>query len=637
VGAAGRNWLSIGSLLVAVVLFFAVNIFSSNALTGWRFDLTENNLYTLSEGTRNVLAGVDEPVTLRFFLSREAATGVPAVASYARRVEDLLREYDRYAGDALDLDIIDPEPFSEEEDLAQRHGLRGVPVRDGGESLYFGLVGSNTVDDNEVIPFFSPGREKLLEYDLTRLVYQLDRSGAPVVGLLSSLPLQGSMPMGRISGQGGQESWLITEQIEKLFSVETIDPGSGRIPDHVDVLMIAHPPELDDAMLAAIDQFVLSGGHALVFLDPYMEAEARGRGALRAQSDLEPLLDAWGATLVDGRIAADMQFAERVRYQQGQRQVIGQFPVWMNIQPSHMNGEDVVTAGLGNIFLATPGVLEPVGDAQTEFTSLIRSGETASTLEVSVIEEAASPAGIIEAYEPGAGSLTLAARLSGRARTAFPDGAAGPADSGRDAANNGSGDAAEENAGTPALESGEINVILVADADLLHEQFWARQQSLFGNQIVVPSASNADFVINALENLTGSNDLISVRSRGEFSRPFTRVEEIRRNAELEYRQKEQELLDRLEQTEQALLELQQGRRNEQDRLMLSAEQQQEIEEFRAEKVRIREELREVQHELRKDIDRLEGRLKFINIGLLPLLIGAGALAVSVQRTRRRRR
>lgn len=620
------------SLAVAVVLFFAVNIFSNAALDRWRADLTENNLYTLSQGTRNILAGLDEPVTLRLFLSDGIASTAPAVATYAQRVEDLLREYERYAAGGVKLEIIDPEPFSPEEDEAQRHGLRPIPMNDGGDPLYFGLVGTNSVDDTEVIRFFSPQREKLLEYDLTRLIYQLDRIEPPVVGLVSSLPLKAPPRI----GQAGRQSWLIVDQIEKLFEVRNIDPAAADIPGEVDVLMVAHPASLSGRMRYAIDQYVLSGGHALVLVDPYMEAQARGRRGAASASDLEPLFEQWGVELADGKVAADMRFAERVRYRQNQRQVVGEFPVWLNVQPTGLNAEDVVTANLGNVLMATPGVLRRRENAQTEFTPLIQSSSESMSMDASVIEGATTPAAVIEAYKAGSQSLTLAARVSGPAATAYPDGPP-PADA--NGQNPGQGDEAEPGSGAPEhVKSAEdINVIVVADADLLHEQFWARRQSLLGNRMVVPTASNANLVVNALENLTGSSDLISVRSRGRFSRPFTKVTEIRQDAELKYRRKEQQLLDRLEETEQALLELEQGRRNEQDQLVLSEDQRQEIEKFRREKVQIRKELRRVQHQLRKDIEELEGWLKFVNIGLLPLVITLGATFVGLRRGRSRKR
>lgn len=626
-----KHWLSIGSVAVAVVLFFAVNIFSSAALTRWRVDLTENNLYTLSAGTRSILAGLDEPITLRLFRSRDISTRLPGIAPYARRVEDLLREYERHAAGGIDLEIIDPEPFSEEEDQAQRYGVRSIPVNDGGDPLYFGLVGTNAVDDTEVIPFFSPQQETLVEYELSRLIHQLDQAEQPVVGLVSSLPLKAPAVM----GQAGRQSWLIVDQIEKLFTVKSIDSGQDRIPDDVDVLMVVHPSDLGPGMLYAIDQFVLSGGHALVFVDPYMEAQGRGPGAGASASNLEPLFTQWGVELLDGKIAADMQLAERVRYEQNQRQVVGEFPVWLNVPPDHFSADDVVTANLDNVFLATPGVLSRRDGAAVELSPLIQSSSRATTFDAAVINEASSPAAIIEAYQPGSERLTLAARISGPAETAYPEGP--PAPAGDNASDEGRMPESAATAREQIKSTEAINVIVVADVDLLHEQFWARRQNLLGNQFVVASASNADLVVNALENLTGSNELISVRSRGESSRPFTRVAEIRRDAELQYRRKEQQLLDRLEQAEQALLELEQGRRGDQGELMLSREQQQEIEQFRREKVRIRQELREVQHQLRKDIEILEGWVKFINIGLLPLVITVGAAAVGVRRARSRKR
>jgi len=626
----GRHGLSIASLTVAVVLFFAVNIFSTTALTQWRLDLTEHQLYTLSEGSRSILAGLEEPITLRLFLSRRLTSEVPALSAYARRVEDLLREYERRAGGRIDLRIIDPEPFSEQEDLAQRHGLRPVPLDDGGDPVYFGLVGTNSVDDTEVIELFSPQRERLLEHDLSRLVHQLDQMEPPVVGLLSSLPMKAAPRPGAVA----RRSWLIVDQIEQLFEVQSIDPGEGRVPEEVDVLMVVHPRSLSERMLYAIDQFVLSGGRALVFVDPYMEAQARGRGMSQSRSDLAPLLDQWGVSLVDGQVAADMRFAERVRYNRGQRQVVGELPVWINLPASRFNGEDVVTAQLGNVLFATSGFFERRAGAGTSVTPLIRSSKQSDRIDVSLIMRAATPAEIIEAYEPGSEALTLAARIAGPAGTAFPDGPP-PALAGGDG--EAGADAATVDVPEPVQSAEEINVIVVADADMLHEQFWARRQSLFGSRIAVPTASNADFVVNALENLAGSSDLIKVRSRGELSRPFTRINEIRQQAELQYRRKEQELLDRLEETEQALLELERGGRGEQDELMLSGEQRREMERFREEKVRIRKELRRVQHQLRKDIEVLQAWVKFVNIALLPLLIGAGASVVSIRRGRRRRR
>jgi ABC-type uncharacterized transport system involved in gliding motility auxiliary subunit len=557
-------------------------------------------------------------------------------------VEDLLREYQRKAGGKIHLEIIDPEPFSVQEDQAEKYGLHAVSANDNGDSLYFGLVGTNSVDDQEVISFFSPSRQKQLEYDVTRLIYQLSQTKTPVVGLISSVPLK--LPPSMNPGQ--PKSWLIIDQIEKLFTVENIKADKGAIPKDVGVLMIVHPGNLNDKMLYAIDQFVLAGGHALIFEDPYMEAEPRSEGMGQSGSGLERLFKQWGIRLVDGKIAADMSLAERVRYTHAGRQVIGAFPVWLNVQPSDFDGDDVVTANLSNIVMATPGVLEQLEDAKTTFTPLIHTTNQATMLNTSLIEGAESPDSIIQAYKPGSKTLTLAARVSGPAKTAFPDGAP-TSDKGRSGSDGGDqnsdqnsssqGAGSDEPSSNQVKSSRNINVIVVADADMLHEQFWARRQNLFGNQIIVPSASNADFVINALENLTGSNDLISVRSRGKFTRPFTKINRIRERAELKYRQKEQELQDQLEKTQKSLLALEQGKRNQRNRLMLSQAQQKEIAKFRDEKVRIREELRQVQHQLRKDIDVLEAWLKFINIGLLPLLIIVGAALVSIQGARRRRR
>jgi len=264
-----KKFLTGSGLVLAAVLFLAVNVFSSLALKSARFDLTDNKLYTLSEGTWNILESIEEPVTLRFYLSKKVATGLPGISSYAIRVQELLEEYEQAAGGNMTLRIIDPEPFSEEEDRAVGYGLRGIPLENGNVQFYFGLVGTSSTDDQEIIPFFQPDREEFLEYDLTRLVYQLANPKQKVVGLLSGLPLDGRPGLPFQMGQGGRPPWMILEQIRQVLAVRTVGKDATEIPEDVDVLMVVHPKNLSDPTLYAIDQFVLGGGRALVFVDPH--------------------------------------------------------------------------------------------------------------------------------------------------------------------------------------------------------------------------------------------------------------------------------------------------------------------------------------------------------------------------------
>ncbi len=621
-----------GGLLLAVVLFFAVNIVANTLLTSSRVDLTQNRLYTLSEGTLNILGRLEEPVTLRLFLTRDVAALLPGISSYANRVRELLEEYERHANGMLDVRLVDPEPFSEDEDRAVGYGLSGVPLGDGDTVLYFGLVGTGSTDEEEVIPFFSVEREEFLEYDLTKLVHQLSQPKLQVVGVMSSLPLDGfggGMPA--LAAPMAQP-WVVLEQMRQLFEIRMLQPQDTTIPEEVDVLMLVHPKELGEQTLYAIDQFVLRGGRALVFVDPYAESDPAGATGVVAASDLNRLLRQWGLELVTGKVVADLPVATRIRTARDGRNVVLEYPVWMNVQPPQMDATDVVTSRLGNLLLATAGHLRTVDGAETTIVPLIRSTPEAAEVDTIALGFDADPREILRGYRPGGTALTLAARITGAVKSLFPDGA--PAPEGGDAAAEpapAAGAGAQEHL---SASSDPVNVIVVADADLLQDRFWVQVQNLLGTSIAVPSAANGSFVVNALDNLSGSNDLISVRNRGSFARPFTLVQSIQLDAELRFRQKENELLAELQQTEERLREL--DRQNPGDALVLSAEQREELARFRAEKVRLRTELRDVRHALHRDIERLESWTKFINIALMPLLIGVGGAVVGFTSVRRRR-
>ncbi len=618
-----------GGLLLAVVLFFAVNIVANTLLTSSRVDLTQNRLYTLSEGTLNILGRLEEPITLRLFLTRDVAALLPGISSYANRVRELLEEYERHANGMLDVRLVDPEPFSEDEDRAVGYGLSGVPLGDGDTVLYFGLVGTGSTDEEQVIPFFSVEREEFLEYDLTKLVHQLSQPKLQVVGVMSTLPLDGFGGVPALAAPMAQP-WVVLEQMRQLFEIRMLQPQDTTIPEEVDVLMLVHPKELGEQTLYAIDQFVLRGGRALVFVDPYAESDPAGATGVVAASDLNRLLRQWGLELVTGKVVADLPVATRIRTARDGRNVVVEYPVWMNVQPPQMDATDVVTSRLGNLVLATAGHLRTVDGAETAVLPLIRSTPEAAEIDTIALGFDADPREILRGYRPGGVALTLAARVTGAVKSLFPDGAPAPE----------GGGAAAEPAPAPGAQahlsasSDPVNVIVVADADLLQDRFWVQVQNLLGTSIAVPSAANGSFVVNALDNLSGSNDLISVRNRGSFARPFTLVQSIQLDAELRFRQKENELLAELQQTEERLREL--DRQNPGDALVLSAAQREELARFRAEKVRLRTELRDVRHALHRDIERLESWTKFINIALMPLLIGVGGAVVGLTSVRRRR-
>lgn len=635
-----RGLLSVGGIVLAFVVFLAINVVSTRTLNNAQLDLTAGKLYTLSPGTRSVLAKLDEPVTLRLYYSERLGREIPSYATLATRVREMLQSYRTASRGKVRLEIIDPQPFSDEEDRAVGLGLQGVPVNQGGDLVYFGLVGSNSADKDELIPFFQPDREQFLEYDLTKLVYNLSTIKKPAVGLLTTLPMMGG------EGPGGRPTppWAIYTQLAQFFDVRPIDPSADSIPDDIGVLMVVHPKGFQPKTLYAIDQFVLKGGRAMVFVDPHAEGELT-RPGMAAQtgltgSDFQPLFDAWGIEMIPNKVVGDRRAAIQVSAPgtTDTRVRAVNYVAWLNITQGNLNAGDILTAQISTIQMASVGMLKAKEGATTTMTPLIQSSADSEQIDVDKVKMRPDPVGLLAEFKSDNTRYTLATRLAGKVKTAYPNGL--PAEAKPDGA-----DAAAAAPATPAAPAAEqimesrvpLNAIVIADTDLLEDRFWAQVQNFFGQNIIIPQASNGDFVINAVDNLLGSDDLISLRTRGQSARPFTLVDDIQRDAELQYREKERQLTERLKATESKLTELQGGGQGQGDasRTILTREQQEAIDQFRIELVSTRRELRDVQHELRRNIDNLDRVLKFVNIGLMPILIGLAAIVVGVVRMRRR--
>ncbi len=640
-----RTLLGTGGLLVALVLFLLVNAFSSKVLTGTRLDLTANRLYTLSDGSRRIVGSLDEPMTMRFYYSDRLTADLPQIRSYAERVRGLLREFVAASDGKLSLTEVDPEPFTETEDAAVEAGVQGVQIKEGsGELLYFGLVASGSLDERAIIPFFDPRKEQSLEYDIAKLVSTLGTPDRPVLGVISSLPLDGRPAMQFPGAPPAVPPWFILEQIRQTFDVRPLDGDELAIPTDCKLLMVVHPKHLPPRSLYAIDQFVLKGGHALVFADPFCEADKpmddpsnpMARYMAERKSDLEPLYKAWGVRMVPDMLAADRQAGLKVQFGDPSRPESVNYVLWLDLPRTAFDADDLVTGQIGNMRFAAAGVLEQLPGATTTFVPLVQTGLESMQVPSSAIQFQPDPKKLLATFVPTNTSLTLAARVSGPASTAFPEGrpAAGPPEPTEDGSPPPPADDSPDE-GFVAESQAPINVILVADVDLLQDQWWVQVQNFFGTRLANATSGNGDFVINALDNLSGSNDLISVRSRHGFARPFERVEALKREADQRFLSKEQELQDKLTATEQRINELQ-TQKQDGSSLILSPEQRTEIERFRAEQVATRKELRDVQHDLRKGIDDLETRIKFINIGLVPLLLGVVAVALGSWRSRRRR-
>ncbi len=607
------------STLVVLFAAFIVAVIASNVLLrGLRVDLTDNQLYTLSQGTRKLLQGIDEPINLYLFFSTQATSNLPALRAYANRVTETLEEFAAQAPEGrLVLHVVDPVPYSEDEDRAEQFGLQAANIGQGGEGVYFGLAGSNSVGTTDTIPFFQPdpAKEAFLEYDLAKLVYNLAHPQKPVVALLSGAPIAGSFDP---QTQQPTQAWVIVEQARQLFDVRTLQPSTLKIDDDVTVLWVVHPTMLDDSTLYAIDQFVLRGGRALIFVDPDAEIltqsqDPAGFGGAPS-SNLERLFATWGVQFSPMEVVADNRYALSIRG--GTRPVrhIG----LVGLDMEGMNQQDVISSGLGTVNLGLAGHFTLADGAATKLTPLLTSSMESATLPAERFQFLPDPGELLNGFKPTGKQYVLAARLEGPLKTAFPDGP--PAAPEREAPVDETLKAAHRTSAENA------NIVLVGDVDMLSDRLWVQVQNFLGQRIVQAFANNGDFVVNALDNLAGSADLIGLRSRATYTRSFTTVDELRRTADARFRETEQQLQAQLAETERKLGELQSAR-NDKGSLLMSSEQQAEVQRFLDEQLQIRQELRAVRRNLDQDIDSLGTKLKVLNIAAVPLLLTVIALVV----------
>ena len=622
---AGR--LSSTLMLVVIFgIFFAFTMLNNALFSSARIDLTENKLYTLTLGTRDLIAEIDEPIKFRFFFSQRASEDLTALRAYARRVQELLEEYQALAGGSINLEIIDPEPFSEEEDLAAQFGLQSVPVNNAGDELYFGLVGTNSVDDQLIISFFQPDKEEFLEYDISRIIHQLNSSRKPKVGLLSSLKIQGDIDTSTFQTT---PAWVVIDQLTQQYEVVDVAMDATELPRDMQLLIIVHPKSLSDATLFAIDQFAMAGGRVLLFVDPLAEMERRPPGAMPTEpaSDFS-LLSNWGMQLRADTVLADSAAALNVGGSNGQS--VRHLGI-LGLSAENFNSDDVSLASLESINVTTSGILDMVGRPESRIDILIQSSENAMPMASTEFQSLTDPEQLLKTFVPTGKRYTIAARISGKAVTAYPGGVdvetvpEAEAEAEVEGQGQGQGQGQVESTRDTQLHQAvltatdKLNVIVVADTDILTDRLWVQVQNFFGQTIASPWANNGDFVLNSVDNLLGGSELISIRSRGRFSRPFTVVESLRLAAQSKYQKSADTLQRELEETEAELNEVESSQ-SDQNLLALSPEQEQAITQFQDEKLRIRKQLRDVRHQLDKDIEGLGATLKLINIIVLPLLL-----------------
>lgn len=624
------------SIVAIVILFFAVNIFSAATFRHARIDLTEGKLFTLSQGTVNILQSIDEPITIKLYYSERVATELPEVRTTAERLKDLLAEFVDTAQGNLKVEIIPVERYTPSEDEASAAGLTGAQTRDG-EIVYFGFVATNMVDGKEVIPFVPLDREAYLEYDLISTIYRLNRIDLPVLGLITSLALDTGPGGMQAAMQGRSQPYVIYEQLLGSFEVEHIDVGTGTIPEGVEVVLIAHPDPLGDQILYALDQFVMSGGRVLALLDPFSEMSQTGQPQMMQSGQpaptndssvlaLGPLLTSWGVEIDPAFIVADRALGFYVPQ--------SDYPpilLWPRLTENEIDRDDIVSGELSALQFASAGSINAIEGATTVLKPLVHSSQDSALVEFQDAKFRKPFEEILSDFVPDDEAYVLAARIQGRVNTAFPNGAPVSDD----------GEPADGSA--PHITSTDaVNIILVADADFLDDRFWVQIQNFMGERLMQPTADNGGLIVSAVENLMGSNDLISLRARAGSQRPFTLVQKIQRDAEEEFLPKQQELETKLEEIAARVDELRgsgqmQSGQDGNDTIVVTAEERAELKALLAEHEDARREQRAIQFNLRRDIDLLGNRVRFLNIAVVPLLVAFFAIGMATLQSRRRRR
>ncbi|WP_426285421.1 GldG family protein [Luteibacter sp. E-22] len=608
-----RSFLLRLSLFGIAGLFLVAIAISSMSLRTARIDLTADRIYTLTPGTQNIVDSLRKPLTLTLYFSEHATRDLPQLRSYEQRVHEMLREIAVRAHGRIRLKVIDPVPYSDDEDAAESYGLTPATGGSNGERVFFGLVGTAGTGDvpPQAIPFFDPAREPFVEYDIAKLLYELGMPQKPRLGVISSLPVEGNLVI-------GEPSWAVVRQLDQLAEVTSIDPeGLKHIDPALKVLLLIHPKRLSDDAQYAIDQYVLHGGHLVVFVDPDSEMDnaplVDAHGVVDDHdSDLRRLFEAWGVVYDPAKVVLDRSQALTIELNGNS---IGH-PAMLGLGTQDLNHDDVVTASLQRVNFSTAGFFELATDTKARLIPLVQTSDEAAVMSAQRVRDAAGdPTSLLENYEPTHERYVLAARLRDTFRTAFPE-------------------RRDRGHLDRAVAPGEV--VLVADTDLLSDRLWIDVQPLLGQQQLTPFANNGDFVANLVDNLGGSTALLSIRGRVNSQRPFTRVRALQAAADRKFLVKKRELENELYETQRRLAELQPAK-NGATPTTATAEQRREVEQYLQRKLAIGKELRDVQHQLNAEIDALGLRLKFINIVLVPGLVALVGLIYGWRRTRRSRR
>jgi ABC-type uncharacterized transport system involved in gliding motility auxiliary subunit len=581
------------SLLIFV--FLSAMLVNNRLLNTVSLDLTENKIYSLSKGSQNIASNLNERITLYLFFSENNSSGMTALRDYKVRVESLLQEYVKLAKGNITLEVIDPEPFSDAEDRAGAFGLTKASTTEGQNALYFGLAGTNSLDDTIVIGFFDPSKEAFLEYDISSLLYKLDDPDTVALTIVTDLEIVGGQ--NPLSGET-TPAYVLYQQLQEIFEVTVISSSDSALPQNTRVLMLWHPQNINDRLLFDIDQFLMQGGNALALVDAHYESDPMSlMGSVGANSSSLPLLASYGIDFDSSQVVLDALTGLEVRNSEGgTTRHLG----FLGLTSEQINKNDITSADLDSINGASFGSLALASNSQLRQTALLRSSASSDNMPTQRYMATRNPEMLSFSFSMGTKPFTLAARYSGSANSHFSL----------------QQDSALARASDFVSRTDNLKLVVIADADIAADRFWVQQSDFFGQAVFNQFANNSDFILNTLENLGGSENLIGVRGRGTFARPFNKVQEIQLEAEKKFREQEKLLKEQLEETEQKLSQLQ----TQEDSLALSGEQELAMKMFTEQRTAIRKSLRDVQFQLQKDIDELGTRLKVLNIVIMPVVL-----------------
>jgi ABC-type uncharacterized transport system involved in gliding motility auxiliary subunit len=591
-----------------------------------RIDLTSEKAFTLSPGTKKILSKLDSRVTIRFYCTQGDVNMPPVLRTYAQHIEDLLDEYKEAAHGKIVVEKLDPKPDSDAEDSARLDGIAGQPLTAfGGDKVYLGLVVS-MLDDKQALPWLGPDRERLLEYDISRAIARVIDPTPPTVGIMSALPIFGGAPnpMMRQMGQQAQEPAAFVSEIKKDFTVREVPMTTTKIDDDIKVLLVLHPRDISDTAQYALDQFVLRGGKLLAFVDPHAyydqkhDQMAQVLGESSGQSTLDKLFKAWGLSMDMNKVVADMTFAWR----NPQNGMV--MPTVLMINQQGIDPDNVVTGQIDNLVMPFAGAITGKPADGLKETVLVHS-----TKDSELVESMTATIGsdqIVKDFKPSNVDYPLVVQLTGKFKTAFPDGPPKPA---RDEKVQG------QSKETQLKEStGTGVVILVSDSDMLNDQACVQIQEILGYRMVRPSNGNLNLVQSFVEELSGDSDLISLRSRASLDRPFTRLKEMQAKAGREWEAKLKELEEKKAETERKIGELQSQKSGNEQRFILSPEQKKELENYQKIVTDANKELKSVRKKLAKDTDAMEFWTKVANIGAVPALVAITGVVLAVVKRKR---